>query len=97
MSREPESRMHREWHHTEKPTPPPPPPPKRKPVPRVRVENGTQDPTVRKLLTTTEKLTYEERRILRGYRLSGGSGPDAERRERKALEIEILSEKKEQR
>lgn len=93
MSREPESQMHRQWQHTEKPAPPPPPTPKPKPVPRVRVENSVQNPTVRKLLTTTEKLTYEERKILRGYRLSGGSGADAERRERMTLDLEILREK----
>lgn len=86
MSREPSSPLHRSWQYHEKAEPPPPPPtqpkagpPKR--VPRVRVENAGRDEAIEKLLTTTEKLTVEERRIVQGFRLSkGGPKADAERR-----------------
>jgi hypothetical protein len=94
VSREPSSPMHRQWKYHEKVSPPPEPenpkssPPKR--IPRVRVENAGQDKAIQKLLTTTEQLTAEERRIVRGYRLS--SGGDAERIERARIELDILKE-----
>lgn len=83
MSREPSNPLHREWQYLVKAEPPPKEeqpkasPPKR--VPRVRVENPTQDPGVQKMLRekafrkfsmTTEALSEEERKIIRGYRIS---------------------------
>lgn len=82
MSREPTSRMHREWQYLAKAEPPPqvekaqPGRPRR--IPRIRVENpGRRTPTraereaaFSKFAMTTEKLTDEEREIIRGYRIS---------------------------
>ena len=42
-----------------------------------------------KLQTTTEALTPEERKIVRGFRLSGGAGFAAEQAERRRMEKEI--------
>lgn len=92
MSREPSSPMMRGWSSYEaqptpapEPTRPKPGPPKR--IPRVRVENPGKDKALTKLATTTEALTADERRILRGYRLS--TGGDAERLERMRIDLDI--------
>lgn len=67
------------------PSHPKPGPPKR--IPRVRVENPGKDKALTKLATTTEALTADERRILRGYRLSVGG--DTSRLERMRVELDI--------
>jgi hypothetical protein len=89
MSREPSSAMHRGWRAFEQepePSQPKPGPPKR--IPRIRVENPGEDKAINKLLTTTEKLSAEERKIVRGYRLS--TGGDAARLERMRIDLDIL-------
>ncbi|UAL31250.1 hypothetical protein K8W59_07260 [Nocardioides rotundus] len=53
----------------------------------MRVEGAGRDKAMQKLMTTTEKLTREERRILRGYRLSVGG--DTSRLERMRVELDI--------
>lgn len=100
MSREPSSGELRYWFTGGEPPPKPSPPPKANPlakpqpppsrrrVPRVRVEGvSAAERAVLKLATTTTALTAEERRIIRGYRLSvGGAAAEAAKRE---IEIEI--------
>lgn len=87
MSREPSSPMHRGWGAFEQPPPAEPATPVKRQTPRVRVEGAGRDKAMQKLMTTTEKLTREERRILRGYRLSVGG--DTSRLERMRVELDI--------
>jgi hypothetical protein len=94
MSREPQSPMMRGWSAFKEPAPLPPPPKK----PRRRKFRVVVEPTrkereqvTQKMTTTTEALTAEERRILRGYRLSVGG--DAARLERMRIDLDIVKEK----
>lgn len=93
MSREPSSPMHRGWRSFDQPPEPEP----TKPAPgkgrniRIRVENSGRDKAINKLLTTTEALSAEERKIIRGYRLSVGG--ETTRKERMRLGLDIMKER----
>lgn len=74
MSREPSSAMHRGWNSYEAPpAPPKPTKPKRGKGKKIRVRmepTKKREQAVNKLLLSTEALTPEERKIVRGYRIS---------------------------
>lgn len=96
MSREPSSPMHRGWSAYDEPEPPPKKPRirpgKRNFKVRVEPSKKQKQRALTKLTNTTEALTAEERKIVRGYRLSvGGSTAEAERR---LLEGEIARTRK---
>ena len=96
MSREPSSAMHRyneaigRSGAVDLPTPLAPNPEPKKPRNfsiRVEPKKKPRKQAISKMLKTTEQLSPEERRIVRGYRLSVG-GPAAEQ-ERIQIEREV--------